>query len=268
MRRIKWILEIIGTALDIRDISSLINRFLQAGGVAGVVVAIWNWLSANVPPLSLWLGGIGLFALALSLWPNIIRLLKLLSPIAKKPRSEASVLAPNSIQFFSRRPQLSWYRERLRETKTVWAMWIIGESAVTGDLLKEAYFQKLLLLAEDSPSLHSISTLMNRPTHQLQRAILRLTAQARIRDKNSIRWYRDLTPSLITIGEPDEEKAWVHIETYLAGVEADFRPSVYFRKVDDPDWFRIVRDGFLKTWDTADTLAPRMSRSDREGSQL
>jgi hypothetical protein len=75
------VLAVVGVALDIRDITGLILRFLQWFGIASMATAVYSWLGSFIsliPPLSLWLFGIWVFALSIGLVPRIpSRLLRL-----------------------------------------------------------------------------------------------------------------------------------------------------------------------------------------------
>ena len=61
-------------ALDIKDVSGLIRRLLQAAGLDSVITALYNWsasLVGAIPTLSLWLFGLGMFALLMLAIPRL-----------------------------------------------------------------------------------------------------------------------------------------------------------------------------------------------------
>ena len=202
--------------------------FIQAIGPTGIFFSI--------------LGGVVLGALL----SEIITVKKLRKSL-RAPQEISKKDSQQGIQYFETRPPLAWYRQKLKETKTVWALWLVGEQAASNDLLTQSSFKKLLLLDPESKTLEVIVENMNRQqvdSDRIKMAITKLTDQANNLNSNSVLWYSGITPSLITIGEPDEDSAWIFLETYIAGLEADQRPSMFFTKKDNPEMFRRLKDSY------------------------
>jgi hypothetical protein len=126
---------------------------------------------------------------------------KLLS-IAREPSSSIStdkvIEQARAIEFYESRPSLAWFREKLSSTKVTWALWVIGESASAGAIVKETRFERLLLLHPNRSTLEAIATIMKRSPDHLSKIIQDLTQEANSRHLGCVRWYDNLTSSLIT----------------------------------------------------------------------
>ncbi len=76
LKRVRSGIDLVGTALDIRDIAGLIRRAFGATGITAMTTAVLNWLGENAPTLSLWVFGIGTFLLFLTVFPYLFHLAK------------------------------------------------------------------------------------------------------------------------------------------------------------------------------------------------
>ncbi len=91
-KKLRLVLDVIGTALDIKDISALIKTALGAISGASALAGAVKWINQNVPTLSLILFGVGAFFVLLVFMPNLVGFIR---RVFKRPKVEKGKLPAN-----------------------------------------------------------------------------------------------------------------------------------------------------------------------------
>ena len=176
-----------------------------------------------------------------------------------------------NVEFFEERPPTSWYRDKIESAREVWAAYLGGGTMDSAAILNSKKFRKLVLLNPESKALKAIKEMESeQPIDVLQDRIRRNTTKA-LSLNCCVRWCDDITYSLLTIGNPPVEghtppsDMWVIVETYLAGIEAEKRPSIFIEWRKNPKMAEKGISSFLKVW--KHSKRPNLPNSGKEGSQ-
>ena len=178
------------------------------------------------------------------------------SPVISPSLSDVPNSSGIGLRAYAQRPDVNWFKERLRETKSAWGLWYSGGEARNNGFLADTHFDRLILLSPTSPMLKAMGDMMpeKREQRELYNQIYYLAKAAK--EKGTEVRYTDTVPyTLLTFGDPPfraglepPSTAWVQIETYLPGVEASQRPSFFLYARDDRSLYDACYAAFSAVW--------------------
>jgi len=175
-----------------------------------------------------------------------------------------------NLAFFEERPPTSWYRDKIESTRTVWAAYLGGGSMYSAEILNSKNFRRLILIDPDSDVLKAIWEMESQQSiSNLQNTIRENTQRAK-QLNCEVRWCRDIAYSLLTIGNPPNQGAtppndmWVIIESYVAGIEAEKRPSIFIEWSKNPKMADKALSSFLKLWEHSNSDLPNLDKEDSQ----
>lgn len=232
-------------------------RFLITGALDE---AIWGWAvrGAIVSAFTVWLGWftelptVAIFVYSLWAFVGVIFLFAGLKWVFRVMPKRAI-----NVDFFEERPSLFWYRDKIESARTVWAAYLVGGNLDNAEILNANNFRQLILLHPDSLALRAIWSMESqKPLSELQETIRRNTTKAKGLNCD-VRWCNELAYSLLTIGNPPQKgqtlpnDMWVIVETYVAGIEAEKRHSMFIEWRKNPRMADRALSSFYKLWELA-----------------
>ena len=231
------------------------------GGVVSGGTALWGWLTELSP--------VAIFVYSLWAFVGVIFLLGGLKHVLRvMPKRGINV------EYFEDRPSLYWYRNKIESSRTVWAAYLGGGTMHVSEILNSQNFSRIILLDPNSQVLQAICDMESQqPLSILQDRINSLTQRAKKQQGCEIRWCDDIAYSLLTIGNPPmqdgatpPDNMWVIIETYIAGIEADKRPSIFIEWSENPKMADKALLSFNKLWAHSKNPPAQLTLG-KEGSQ-
>ena len=232
--------------------------WLSRGLIVSAFTALWGWLTE--------LPTVAVFVYSFWAFIGVIFLLAGLKWVFRVMPKQAI-----NVDFFEERPPTSWYRDKIESARTVWAAYIGGGAMDSSEILNSKNFRKLILLNPDSDAFKAIRDMESqKPLHELQDTIRRNTNKA-IKLNCDVRWCGDIAYSLLTIGNPPDvgrtppNDMWVIIETYIAGIEAEKRPSIFVEWSKNQRMADKALSSFTRLWEHARPAS--LSNPHKEDSQ-
>ena len=161
------------------------------------------------------------------------------------------------VEFYEERQSLSWFRDKIQSARSIWAAYLIGGSTNNSELVKSGNFRRLLLLHPDSEAVKAIQAMEAAVSSvgDLQGIIRKLTKDATSKNCD-VKWCKDITYSLLTIGNPPHDTSmtppddmWVLVEAYVPGIEAEKRPSFLVERSEQQRLADRLLASFYKLWE-------------------
>jgi len=148
------------------------------------------------------------------------------------------------------RPDL---RDLVSRGGVVWIATHVAGRLCSEDLIKKP-IERLILQNPESVSVDLLAAVVPDRTIEQLRQQIKLSIEVAERNGVAVKRFDGPMTSII-IGNPLEGKnGWAQIETFLPGIGANDRPSVFFEQRDFPDSFAALVRMFNKMWEnpTAD----------------
>ena len=147
------------------------------------------------------------------------------------------------VKFYPCRPAIDVYKKFVAQYSVIDAIYGTGES-IEGFKLYEQRFRDLILLDPEGEHINTVKPGFHvNSTAELKDRVERTTRNAQRFTK--VHWFDGCSPFSLTLGDPDSpENAGAFLEIYVPYRAGDVRPSLIFKRKDNPELFDVLKQSF------------------------
>jgi len=233
----------------------LIWLFLTSLTVVGVAAEVWSTITRDTVPEVLQRSGWTFSGYQLLLGLMVLSMVGLQCALILrlKPAKTGVTVNYTTVEFFETRDELSRRRpltETLESAREVWAQWNAGTQVWSHDAHRTRRVTRLLLPNPYTVGFDLLANAVKRSADDVANDVRGFTKEA-TKAGVEVRWFSTLPGNTLTMGDPEADSGWAHVEAVFHDTSTLERFSVRLDKKTYPRAFRHLKQSFEATWSTA-----------------